>query len=459
MFVACYAVLPVWAKDWLSSVCARGATLVWSGLAQPFADLAGLRVVHEVTGHPLHALAWLHRDGSPSLIAPPGWKVAEFEGGEPLCTCATVGGERQTPVRAALQQLKAPLAQRQGPLIYLNGDPFAAFQCWLQGHADLNPWLGWRHRFYWLDEQAVTVLDLLRTLGVDMERLSRAGIPALGELTVVLRHDLDSSRDTAYLDEEVVAGIPGVHAALLDRNTGFWRNAVTSRTIDHELAFHYNTIRQPLWWRLATRLGIPEPAYRPAVGEIVGTGLLKQTRRARRRGIPIETLHRHGPFILYPESILALDDVFRCDSRVIGSSSWFRGAVLRWGCDRVDGVRGSMCDAPDIQFPFAFPFRLCDASDGGRLLDGWEATCLIEPEPGLVAQMLDYRPREIRQRMVVLNYHPAHARRPTFAQDGSLPWFRDTLALLRERGVAVLTMASVFRAVQGAVIDRKKPFK
>ena len=156
-------------------------------------------------------------------------------------------------------------------------------------------------------------------------------------------------------------------------------------------------------------------------------------------------MHRHLPFIFYPELVDALDTVYENEKGVLGSNSFFRGQVLRWGIDYVDGLRGTFGDFPDPQFPYWFPFRLAHAGHGGRMLRGWESTSMMEIEPGLVEQMLDYRIPGLMQKVLILNFHPAHAKGSTFAKEGCVNGFRETLDLCNSRGVEVRPLAEVFR--------------
>ena len=75
---------------------------------------------------------------------------------------------------------------------------------------------------------------------------------------------------------------------------------------------------------------------------------------------------------------------------------------------------------------------------------------MMELEPRLVEQMLDYSVPDLPQRVIVLNYHPAHARRSTFARDGCINWFREVLAIVRARGIQVLTLREVYKKCNGA---------
>lgn len=384
------------------------------------------------------------------LIAPPGWphlSIAAVPDAHAFGAIASVSGERQTPARALIRERSdAPAVLRWRNIVFLNGSPFHAFQAWLQGQEDLQPWLQWRSRLFWLDEWASTVRRLCAAADVPLPD-DRESIAALGRTTVVLRHDLDYSRDTTYLNTERNEGLPAVHAILRDGNTQFWLNQL-SRAGDHEVALHYNTGRYSRagnWIR--RQLGRPAQSYVPARGDVVADGLLRQVSWARAAGVGISTLHRHLSFLIYPEWIDALDHVFTVVPEVHGASSLFRGQVLRWGVDRADGGRGTYADFPDAQFPWWFPCRLAHAADNGRLLRGWESASVMEVEPELVEQLLNHRVPGLPHRVLTLNFHPAHATRSTFAEGGSAAAFRRILALLRDMHVRVLTLRDVFQHV------------
>lgn len=425
-------------------VVASGMSDVWMHL------LPEIVLVRRREAIPYAGMAYLLEGRIAELVAPPRWSFfcldSTAAAGLVRIGCvATIHGERQTPSRALVTpHLESPAAIRSGQFVLLNGNPFAAFQAWLQGQEDLEPWLAWRHRLFWLDELVAFLRDVLVECKALPQQPSGTCIAGLGETTVVLRHDLDHSRDTTYLDLESAAKVPGVHAILKDDNSAFWRGKLRASST-HESAFHYNTAQYSRIANLLRRkvLQLPPKPYLPAKHEIAGKGLLRQVRWAMRAGIGTGTLHRHLSFIYYPEYIDALDAVFRNEPTVLGGSSFSRGQVLRWGVDRADGARGSYADFPDAQFPYWFPFRLAHAGDGGRLLRGWETASMMEVEPGLLDHWLNYRIVGLPQRILILNYHPAHANRSNFTDGGCVVWFREVLDLLRTRGVQVMTLSEV----------------
>lgn len=393
------------------------------------------------------------------LIAPAAWPYDRLERQPdrdwvPHGTLASVGGERQTPSRALIDPLAAAPAAVQtagGRLTFLNGSPFAAFQAWLQGQEDLQPWLHWRHRLFWLDEYASSLGTVLHDLGViDLAR-ARQPIPQLPPTTVVLRHDLDHSRDTSYLAEEQARGLAATHAVLNDGNGRFWARAVAAAP-GHEAAFHYTTARRD-WSGSVRRVFMRQPGgvLRAARGAVSARGLARQIARARASGVPAETLHRHLAYLPYPELVDALDAVYRADPSIRGSSSFFRAHLVRWGQTPSAFTPMSVGEWPDAQFPLWLPFRLAHAADGGRLLRGWETTSVMEPEVALVEQMLAYRVPHVTQRVITLNFHPAHAQSRRFDERGSLAVFTRVLDVIRDSGAAVRTLRDVYAAADAAL--------
>jgi hypothetical protein len=413
--------------------------------------------------YPEAALAYVLEDGI-ELVAPPGWSLTHWPGAAPAGRglVAAMGGERHSPSRAVARRFdNAPALVASDRFVFLNASPFAAFQSWLQGQNDLGPWLAWRPRLFWLDEHVAALWRIVAAAMKPLASLPRIGVPTLGATTIVLRHDVDSSRDASYLDLEDRTGVAASHAVLLDRNRRFWVERL-ARSPRAECAFHYNTIsranlvagelRQRLTrWRRGSRPMAAE--YRPAVREIAGAGLRRQVERARARGIAVATLHRHGPFLLYPEWIDALEHCLGAVPEVQGSGSLFRASVLRWGARQIDGSFGTVTESPDPGYPLWWPFKLAHAGRSGAMLRGWESTSVMEPEPELVRQMLDHRIAELPQRLITLNYHPFHARRASFRPDGTMAWFTDVLECLVERRIEILTLRELYGRIDAQLAD------
>lgn len=440
---------------------AAGGGLLLTGSAAGCLPLLapGLRARDAKGEHPFAALAWLldggPEDGAPQIAAPPRWDYLRVEPGAEdgmvggQGRLALIGGERQTPGRALVHPLAdAPALLRHGRTFFLNANPFSAYQSWLQAQEPLSPWLNWRPRLFWLDEYAAWLWRCLLRVGAVSPELPRPGIAGLPKTTIVLRHDVDSSRGTHYLEASEKAKIPCVFAVLDDENADFWTGTLRGRQ-GVEACYHFNTARKPsrLDW-LLNRLGLsPRGEYLPARRELSLRGMERQLNWAKTRGIGIETIHKHGPFTLYPEHVHVLDELGRRFPELLGACTYLRGQFLRWGARWAGEHTTVRSEFPDAQFPCWLPFRLGHAADGGRLVRPWECTALQEPEPGLVEQMLDHRIAELPQRVLVLVYHPAHAVSTTFSPTGVLPWHESVLTATRERSCTFSTMRDVFRAM------------
>ena len=440
-------------KKWLDN----GGRIVASGNLDAFRFFLPADVVAETTRYdnPYAALAWIFGNTAPELIAPTKWAYAKIlNQSDRRMVChgriAAVHGERQTPSRALITMMDdAPAITQIGNFWYFNGNPFAALQSWMQGQEDLEPWIAWRHRLFWLDEFCAYLCKTLRIYKLIPS--SQLGVPGLAKTTVVLKHDLDFSRNTTYLDLENQDNTVGVYPILRDSNSDYWVEKLAVHP-KHESAFHFNTAIYSRAFEAARNLllNLPKRPMRPDRNGIQGTGLLKQVKWAKRQGVGIKTLHRHANFLLYPELVDALDRVYQELPEVLGGNSFFRTQVLRWGVNVVDGMRGTVGSFPDPQFPYWFPFRLAHAGHGGRMLRGWESTSMIELEPRLVEKLLGHAIPDLPQRVLVLNYHPAHTYGTTFSRQGSLSWFREVLEILHDQSVQIMTLSEVFQRCNNA---------
>ena len=441
-------------KEFLKKWINKGKVLIASGHSEAWLDILGIEGEILLVPYPYAAFGYVcfGGDGNIEIVAPPKWpfmRVTERSGGGDvglIGNLVAIRGERQTPSRALISPLEnAPAIIRKRNSFYLNGAPFNALQAWLQGQEDLGPWLHWRHRLFWLDEMVLFLKNTLIDIGALPEEIRKSKIPGMEKITVVLRHDLDSSRDTSYIDLEDAHGVPAVHAVLKDRNTGFWVNLLKSRS-NHESAFHYNTVENKTWYsKIRQRLGVKARGYKPARREIAGKGLLKQVQWAKRHGIGVSTLHRHFSFLIYPEWIDAMDFVFSEEEEVLGSSSVFRAIVLRWGIDCADGASGTTGEFPDPQFPFWFPFKLAHAGRGGQVVRGWESTSVMEIEPELFEQIVNHAKKlDLPHFVFTLSFHPAHAKNPTFCEKGSVVYFRSIIESIINKEIPIRTLAHVY---------------
>jgi hypothetical protein len=437
----------------------QGGYLVSSGDSSAWAAILGWSHTSCSTSRPANpyaALAWLFPGFPVQLIAPNLWPFAALPNTPPRTQCIgatfSVQGERQSPDRAILKSLNTPALVTGPGYCYLNGNPFAALQSWLQGQVDLQPWLAWRHRMFWLDEWVSAVADVVFNIANVPSGSLRPGVPSLSSTTVILRHDVDHSRDLSYLNEVCLRGLTSTYAILKDSNTTFWRQTLNAYPFI-ESAFHYNTgVRHFLSNAISHLLCHRSAPYVISRRQLTGRGLARQVAWAKHHGIGVTSIMRHLMFLPYPEFIDSLDYVFTKYPEVIASSSLFRSQLLRWGCDHVDGSLSSVGEWPDPQHPFWFPFKLANAAAGGRILRGWECTSLMECEPDFVDQILSHRVPNLPQRVFTIGYHPAHASGRTFYPEGSLPAFRRTLDVLRSHNVDIKTSSDVFRLSTTAIV-------
>lgn len=401
--------------------------------------------------NPNAALGYMFENHTPELIAPPNWNFISYQADNEKANYVSFGkiiailGEVQTPHRAVLKKIEnAPAIIQSGAFYYLNGHPFSALQSWLQGQENLAPFLAWHHRMFWLDEWISNLYDLLIRYNVLPNTLQISGIKQLPETTVILRHDLDYSKDLTFLKIENEKQIAASHAILKDRNAKFWIDEL-SKHPHHEIAFHYNTGKRN-WRYLINRLvgkkhGMP---FLPGQNYIAYGGLLKQIHWAIQQGIEVKTLHRHLCYMIYPEWIDALDRVYDQIPTVLGSSSLFRGHVLRWGQDRVDGTNGYLVDFPDSQFPLSYPYKIAHAGKSGKILKGWEISALMEIEPEMLFKLLEYKIKHIHQRVFSLIFHPAHTKQSSLYPKGSLNNFTKIINHLIETNIKIISMSKLF---------------
>ena len=70
---------------------------------------------------------------------------------------------------------------------------------------------------------------------------------------------------------------------------------------------------------------------------------------------------------------------------------------------------------------------------------------MMEIEPELFVQMLDYKIKELPQRIITLNFHPAHARQATFYKNGSLDSFKEILDIIEKQKITVMPLAETYQ--------------
>jgi hypothetical protein len=431
----------------------NGGTLLAAGVSPHWFEFWGFdaeRASFQTIGRPEGALGVQYcKEGDASVWAPaeqpylrPGWEELPA-GVKPYGRLLLILGERSSPKRALKTDLGVPVLWQNGKAFYLNGNPFAGFQAWLQGQSDLSSWLGWRHRLFWLDQWVADLQKLLLDAGI-LSLVRPKQLEGFSRISIVFRHDVDASKDRTYLEVEEKSHVPATYAILKDLHTRFWTRALKASSTA-ESALHYNTIQNDLFSQIARRFQKRTNTYHPARRQIAGKGILRQVGWARRQGIGVQTLHRHGPFLIYPEWIDAMDHVFSQNPDISGSSSLFRSRLLRYGQEDLANGDGALPPLSEVQFPLWFPFKLAHAGYQGRPLRGWESAHVMEVAPEAFMEMIEQTEElDLPYFVFTLNFHPAHALRPTFAPGGCIAWFKKILEFIQEQRYDIFTLRGVY---------------
>ena len=404
---------------------------------------------------PYAGLGYLNDDGHVDILAPAKWSFSLVKaktdaanimlGPELIC----ISGARNIPSIAIKKPINnAPSWAKKGGFTYLNGNPFSAFQAWLQGQEDLNPWLNWRDELNWLDVHvAFHVNELLNTgegLLKNAMRRQTYGSP----VKIVFRHDVDSSTETCLLEETNKRGFSSTYAVLLDRNRRFW-NEQTHRSELSDNAFHYSTTDDSLLTKIKQKLGFSNSfSIKTAKKNIAYGGLRKQLNKAKSSGIGTETIHRHFSHIYYPEYVEAFFSLEKEFPDFLGGSSYFRGSILRWGSLRVDGDRSTIRPWPDPWFSYWYPFKLCNAAKFGEPSLGYESCSAMELEPEHAFQLLQPPKHELLEKIVTLIYHPAHALQATFCKDGTIGWLKEICDHIGSHDIEVISLSNLYKQLR-----------
>jgi hypothetical protein len=70
---------------------------------------------------------------------------------------------------------------------------------------------------------------------------------------------------------------------------------------------------------------------------------------------------------------------------------------------------------------------------------------MVELEPALLWQLIDHRVQDLPQKVIVINYHPAHANGKTFSKNGCKEWFHEVVTELIKRDIPIMTLRDVYQ--------------
>ena len=336
-----------------------------------------------------------------------------------------------------------PAVIKSGKVIYITLPFFETIGAMLQGHVNFEEIRGVGHRFKYLDWLSRFLKDILE--GADWRHLSHVRVKPWGEYqgVVVLRHDVDESTDTTYLNYERKRNIPATYAILDDHRRKHWLNAVALHP-ETEAAYHFDTSSEKIT-RFEKLLRLMGGVSSKVSSKADGKGLWRQIMKARDSlGIPILTGQRHNSFFHYPEIVDAMDYLYEQEKEVLGLGTMFRFTNFMYGAKDNNDEHTYIVKHPDTSVPFWFPFKLWYASANRHYaLRGWDITHMLEPEPWLTEHLLNQE-EYIDDGVYTLGFHPAHCWGKSFRPEGNWQWFEKAVELGYSHGYLFATCKEVF---------------
>jgi hypothetical protein len=297
----------------------------------------------------------------------------------------------------------------------------------LQGHMSFEKTrdvIGESANFY-IDTLAICLRQILSNRGFNDMFKVKHRIWGSYDNVLILRHDTDSSRDTTYPDYESKNNIPSTYPVLLDKNYKFWINRLRKDS-SFELSFHFTSAKSGFLRRL-----ISPKAPMPVKKLIVKDGIIKQLKKASRIcNFDFHTIHRHGHFFYYPETLEALDYMFEQFRNILCSQVMFRSVMYSYADSR--NPEKITVSHPDTSVPFWFPFKLIMASvEEHRELRGWDCTEFIEPDKKIIDLCIE-KAKLLSGGVYTMGFHPAHTQNKTFGEEGSYGCFLYCVERARE---------------------------
>jgi hypothetical protein len=435
--------LPVQAREVLSSWVDQGGYLLATGRIDLPKELLGLS-----------ELKWYRPEGYTSIHYGNYNAIAGYRGytlgiGQPASGSQVLGFSYeiihpQEDISGGEARPLGPGIIQNGNVLYITLPLFETLGGMLQGHVNFEDMRLWGHRYKYLDWLCRFVKNLLKEAG--WQHLWSVRIKPWGEYegVVVLRHDVDESTDTTYLDYEKKNLIPATYAILGDRNRLRWLKAVAAHPLA-EASFHFDASPGE---REKFRLLFPsfKGGMRGVLKRTGSKGLWKQMRRAKDvLGIPIVTAQRHNSLFHYPEIVDGMDYLYKQEPEVLGLGTMFRFTNFMFGAKTTEDPFTYTVQHPDTSVPFWFPFKLWYASaEDHHELRGWDITHVLEPEPWLTEHLFNQE-QYLEDGVYTLGFHPAHCRGKSFRPEGNWGWFEYAVELGRSLGYLFSSSKEVFQ--------------
>jgi len=359
------------------------------------------------------------------LIAPArsGFKVKNLPTGKKIGELVEIKGNFQDLNYSEIKRLGIPAVILKKNQLWFNATPFTNFQKWLQFEYPIVPYFNWYDRMFWLDELSSFLLGLIHK--ISPENVEGYAVVNKSQLInyVILRHDVDESRDLTYLNFEVKNSIPATYALLLDKNLYYWLNALENKK-NIEVAFHFMTneinnfdyLKIILNKFFKTNFKIENLPI-----DWNKKPLWKQIKKfiSKTNKIPF-TIHRHCSFIKYPEFIDELEKISSMFPEIIGSSSFFRATVLYHNLKCANrSNNGYFHFEPDVGSPFWWVFKVYNPITQ-NIVNIYEQCHIMEPDIELLTKIFSKRIKGIKKNLFTIGLHPAHSNTKNFNENGQI---------------------------------------
>ena len=425
IFVPDAPVLSGIALENISKWTHRGGKLIVSGRTNIDLSLCGVKAYGFDSPSHFIGIKWKEdleciRDKNPFILSCPQYTVNMVRSDDQSASLGklvmfTKAGNR---TKGGVELLEYDAIVITKNTIYFAPPIFEYIGALLQGHISFEParkMIGKNANFY-IDTIAFYMRQILIHYEFKDIFKVRHRVWGNNDNVLILRHDSDSSRDTTYLNYELKHNITSTYPIKLDNNCRFWLDELDEDT-SIETAFHFSTTMEGFLRYLFSPKG-PAPSKKLMVKD----GIIRQAKKAAKvHGFNFSTVHRHGHFFYYPETVEALDSLFGQLHNILGSQTMFRYIMYKYIDSRFS--EKNAVSHPDTSIPFWFPFKLFLATiEEHRELRGWECTEFIEPDEKAMDLAIEGS-KLLPGGVYTMGFHPAHTRGKAFNKEGNYKWF------------------------------------
>jgi hypothetical protein len=343
--------------------------------------------------------------------------------------------------------------------IYIANQLFEFLGAVIQAHVNVEDIRLWNNPTHWGDTLAYFVHEILRTRAP--HRLWQTRLQPFGTYdgALQLRHDTDheasDSIDLSMLEYQVQNAVPASYYVMdpkycttrcTDLGTRIWLNEL-ARYNFIEVAQHNDSVDgdPPRW--------------------IVGTGLYQHISESDRNlGIRSRTAGRHMGFLVYPETIDAMDYLYENDPEMLGLCTFSLYDMLAYGERNPEVVvLGKQLtyvtydhERPSIPAAipgYWFPYNVVVSTvDEHKQLRGWDVTHDTDCDFDRIEELFDGRnahdPKvqsKLNNGVFTIQYETQLARDPhTNDGYGHLPWMRYAIAYAERNNYWLMTKEELY---------------